>query len=418
MTTADVLDHEPAGPDPVRPFAAYPTAALMAIATRPDVVFTRGRGSWIWDSEGRRYLDFVQGWAVNTLGHAPAAVATALHAQAQCLLQAGPGFYSDRAAELAARLAALSGLDRCFIANSGAEANEGAIKLARKFGQAHRGGAFEIVTFANAFHGRSLATMSASGKPGFERLFEPKVAGFPKARLNDLDSVAACVGSRTVAVMVEPIQGEAGVIEASDGFLRGLRRLCDERGVLLVLDEVQTGIGRTGSMWAHTRSGIRPDILTLGKGLGGGVPIGAVLARESACCFEPGDQGGTYNGNALVCAAALAVLDVVAAPGFLAAVESRSARLRAGLDRVAARLGLPPSDGRGLLLAIDLPHHRVAQDVADAARSRAGHDGVVPGLLVNPVRRKRLRLMPALDVGEAEVDEGLAILGSLLTRGA
>lgn len=402
---------QPLAASGLRSFADYPTQALMRVAERPACVFTHGQGSWLSDSEGRRCLDWVQGWAVNTLGHAPAEVAAALSAQAARLLQAGPGFYNDRAIELAARLTEASGLGRCFVTTSGAEANEGAIKLARKYGQVQRGGAFEIITFADAFHGRTLATMSASGKAGFERLFEPKVTGFPKARLNDLASVQALIHARTVAVMLEPIQGEAGVIEAQPSFLQALRELCDAQGLLLILDEVQTGVGRTGRLWAHQWSGIQPDIMTLGKGLGGGVPIGAVLARESVCCFEPGDQGGTYTGHALMCAAALAVLDVVQAPGFLARVQTRSEQMRHGLQAFSSRLGGGPVRGRGLLLALDLPGDDTATRIAQAARERAvAGDAARPGLLLNPVRPASLRLVPALNLSEDDLAVGFQVL--------
>jgi acetylornithine/N-succinyldiaminopimelate aminotransferase len=381
-----------------RAFADFPVQALMPFTQRPPLVFTEGHGSWLADSQGRRYLDMVQGWAVNTLGHAPVEVACALAEQAGRLLHVGPGFHNAPAIALADQLTALSGLQRCFLASSGAEANEGAIKLARKFGRKKRGGAHEIITFRNAFHGRTLATMSASGKPGFDTLFAPQVPGFPKAVLNDIGSVATLVGPGTVAVMVEPIQGEAGVVEAEAGFLRDLRRLCSDLGLLLILDEVQTGVGRTGPLFAHERAGIRPDVMTLGKGLGGGIPVAALLAREDACCFEPGDQGGTYTGNPLVCAAALAVLDVVAAPGFLPAVQARAAALRAGLDALALREGGPPVSGQGLLLALQLPQPGRAQRLADALRDRPGH-----GVLVNPVRPERLRLMPALNASAGEL---------------
>lgn len=395
-----------------KPYAAYPVNALMHVTQRPPLVFTRGQGSWIWDSEDRAYLDMTQGWAVNTLGHAPPEVAQALSLQAGRLLHAGPGFYNDRAVELADKLTALSRLERCFFCNSGAEANEGAIKLARKYGQVHRGGAFEIITFEHGFHGRTLATMSASGKPGFDRLFAPQVPGFPKARLNDLASVEALIDQNTVAVMLEPIQGEAGVIEAAPAFLQSLRALCDARGLLLILDEVQTGMGRTGALWGHDHAGIRPDIMSLGKGLGGGVPIGALLAREEVCCFAPGDQGGTYNGNALVCAAASAVLDAVTAPGFLDAVQARSVQLRAGLDQLAGELGVTPSSGRGLLLALDLPQTEQALRTAELARSRASLSQQAPGLLINAVRPQRLRLMPALNISADEVALALRLMNA------
>jgi acetylornithine/N-succinyldiaminopimelate aminotransferase len=401
-------------PEPVAPapFAHYPVRALMHVTQRPDAVFTHGRGSWLWDSEGRRYLDLVQGWAVNTLGHAPPALARALALQSQRLLQPGPGLYNDRAVELAQRLTQLSGLDRCYFTGGGAEANEGAIKLARKFGQLRRGGAHEIITFADAFHGRTLATMSASGKPGFERLFEPKVPGFPKAKLNDIDSVAALIGPQTVAVLLEPIQGEAGVIEATPAFLRDLRRLCSDLGLLLMFDEVQTGIGRTGQLWGWQASGVQPDVMTLGKGLGGGAPIGALLAREAVCCFVPGDQGGTYHGNPLMCAAGLAIVDAVTASGFLEHTRARGEQLRAGLQQLADELGSAPVRGRGLLLALDLPQPEQATQLAETLRRQAqGHQ---PGLLVNAVRPQRLRFVPALNIGADEVDLALRMLRAAL----
>lgn len=390
----------------------YPVHTLMHVTHRPDAVFTHGRGSWLWDSEGRRYLDLVQGWAVNTLGHAPPALAAALAAQAQRLLQPGPGLYNDRAVELAERLTQLSGLARCYFTASGAEANEGAIKLARKFGQVHRGGAWQVITFANAFHGRTLATMSASGKPGFDTLFEPKVPGFPKASLNDLDSVRALITPQTVAVLLEPIQGEAGVIEAEAGFLQGLRQLCDEHGLLLMFDEVQTGVGRTGTLWGWQASGVRPDVMTLGKCLGGGAPIGALLAHEHVSCFAPGDQGGTYHGNPLMCAAALAVVQAVTASGFLEHTRARSEQLRLGLQQMADTLGTGAVRGRGLLLALDLPLPDQAPQVAEALRQRA--QGDQPGLLINAPRPQRLRLVPALNISADEVDLALQMLRQAL----
>src|SRR5512134_2677761 len=247
----------------------YPIDALMEITARPEIVFVRGEGSWLWDHQGRRYLDFVQGWAVNCLGHCPPGVAEALAQQARKLITPSPAFYNEPALRLARALTERSCFDQTFFANTGAEANEGAIKLARKYGALHRGGAYEIITFDGAFHGRTLATMSASGKKQFETLFEPKVPGFPKATLNDLDSVERLIGERTVAVMLEPIQGEAGVWLASDAFLRALRELTARRGLLLIVDEVQTGVGRTGKLFAYEHAGIEPDMMTLGKGIGG-----------------------------------------------------------------------------------------------------------------------------------------------------
>ncbi len=388
-------------------FDHYPTDALMRITHRPDAVFVRGQGSWLWDSAGRRYLDCVQGWAVNTLGHAAPEITAALQRQAGQLLHVGPGLYNDQATLLAQELVRLSGLDRVFFINSGAEANEGAIKLARKYGQRHRAGASTIITFGNSFHGRTLATMAASGKPGFDALFAPAVPGFVKVPYNDLAAVAAAIGPDTVAVMLELVQGEAGVIEAEPGFVKQLRTLCDRHGLLLIVDEVQTGIGRCGTLFAHTQYGITPDIMTLGKGLGGGVPIGALLASEAVSCFEPGDQGGTYNGNALVCAAALAVLQAVTAPGFIEQAAARGRQLRAGLVDVSRRQGQGAVHGRGLLLALDLAQP-VSNALVDALRDQPRGD--LPGLLVNPVRPQRLRWMPALNISADEVDLALELL--------
>ena len=253
-----------------------------------------------------------------------------------------------------------------FFANSGAEANEGAIKLARKYGSLHKGGAHEIITFEGGFHGRTLATMSASGKKAFEPLFEPKVSGFRKAKLNDLDSVKALITQNTVAVMLEPIQGEAGVWPATDEFLQELRALTKEHGLLLIFDEIQTGVGRTGKLFHYEHAGIEPDIMTLGKGIGGGVPLAVLLATEHASCFEHGDQGGTFNGNPLMCAAGLAVLEHVSEPEFLKPPTDAGLFLESELQKLSARHGLGEVRGRGLLLALDLKLPIGASIVAQA----------------------------------------------------
>jgi acetylornithine/N-succinyldiaminopimelate aminotransferase len=388
----------------------FETDALMDVAARPPLVMVEGRGSWLTDHAGRRYLDFVQGWAVNSLGHCPAQIAAALAAQAQRLISPSPAFFNDAAIELSRRLAALSGLSRVFLASSGAEANEGAIKLARKWGALHRDGAFEIITFAGAFHGRTLATMSASGKAGWDMLFEPKVPGFPKARLNDLESVQALVGPRTVAVMLEPIQGEAGVVPATTEFLRSLRALCDRHGLLLILDEVQTGVGRTGTLFACEQAGVAPDVMTLGKGLGGGVPLAALLAKEEVACFAHGDQGGTYCGNPLMAAVGNAVLDAVAQPEFLAGVAERGAHLKGHLQRLTARHGLAGERGFGLLRALDLGRP-IGAAVVEAARALQPE-----GLLLNSPRPHLLRFMPALNVPLEDVDRMAAQLDGLLGK--
>ena len=385
----------------------FPLNALMEITSRPPIVFVRGEGSWIWDHAGRRYLDFVQGWAVNALGHSPRAIVDALAKQAATLINPSPAFWNAPSARLAKQLVDHSCFQRVFFANSGAEANEGAIKLARKWGGKFRHGAYEIITFDHAFHGRTLATMSASGKPGWDRIFEPKVPGFPKAELNDLGSVERLIGDRTVGIMLEPIQGEAGVLMASDGFLRDLRELATARKLLLIVDEVQTGMGRTGKLFGYEHAGIEPDIMTLGKGIGGGVPLAALLAKESVCCFEHGDQGGTYNGNPLMTAVGCAVMDALLAPGFLERVEARGAQLAAGLTKLAARHSLDEVRGRGLLMALDLGRD-VGPAIVDAARDA--------GLLLNSPRPASLRFMPALTTSAGEIDEMLGTLDGLLQK--
>ncbi len=385
--------------------ADFPLHALMEITARPPLVFLRGEGAWLWDHEGRRYLDFVQGWAVNALGHCPKAIADALAAQAATLINPSPAFWNAPSARLAQRLVDHSCFDRVFFANSGAEANEGAIKLARKWGARHRGGGYEIITFDHAFHGRTLATMSASGKPGWDTLFEPKVPGFPKATLNDLGSVEQLITDRTVAVLLEPIQGEAGVLCASDDFMRALRALTHARGLLLIVDEVQTGMGRTGTLFGYEHAGIEPDMMTLGKGIGGGVPLAALLAREAACCFEHGDQGGTYNGNPLMTAAGAAVLEALLAPGFLQGVVARGEQLARGLAALSRKRSLGEVRGRGLLMALDLGRDAGAR-VVEHARAN--------GLLLNSPRPETLRFMPALNVTAEEIELMLAGLDGAL----
>lgn len=387
--------------------ATHPYDALMDITARPKAVFVRGAGSYLWDDSRKRYLDFVQGWAVNCLGHSPPAIADALTAQAKRLLTPSPAFYNETSLKLAQSLVDNSAFDQVFFANSGAEANEGAIKLARKYGSLHKGGAFEIITFEGGFHGRTLATMSASGKKAFEPLFEPKVAGFKKAKLNDIAAVETLISTTTVAVMLEPIQGESGVWPATDQFLRELRALTEAHGLLLIFDEIQTGMGRTGKLFHYEHAGIAPDIMTLGKGIGGGVPLAALLATERASCFEHGDQGGTFNGNPVMCAAGLAVLDEVSKPEFLKAVADTGLLLEAELQKVSARHGLGGVRGRGLLLALDLKLPIAPGIVAQAFEA---------GVLLNAPQLDTLRFMPALNVTRAEIAEMIDCLDGILTK--
>jgi len=382
-------------------------AAIMKVADRPPVVMVEGHGSWLQDEEGKTYLDFVQGWAVNCLGHSPPAIVEAIAFQAGRLINCSPAYYNAEMARLARLLVDRSRLAQVFFCNSGAEANEGAIKLARKWGARHREGAHEIITMEHGFHGRTLATMAASGKPAWETLFEPKVSGFTKVPLGDLDAVKRAINPRTVAVMLEPIQGEAGVFVAGHDYLRGLRKLTQEAGLLLILDEIQTGIGRTGRLFAFEHAGIEPDIMTLGKGLGGGVPLAALLAAEHTCCFDYGDQGGTFNGSPLMTAVGCAVVETVSRPTFLSAVTANGDYLIQRLREMSATLGHGEVRGRGLLIALEL-RGKDAGKVARAAMDR--------GLLINAPRPDTLRFMPALNVTRNEIDQMLELLEATLNE--
>ena len=384
--------------------------SVMYITKRPDIVMVEGSGSWLTDQNGKRYLDFLQGWAVNCLGHCNPGVVNALHQQAQKLINPSPAFYNWPMIRLSDLLTANSCFDKVFFANSGAEANEGAIKLARKWGQLHKNGAYEIITFDHSFHGRTLATMSASGKPGWDTMFAPQVPGFPKANLNDIESVKKCITDKTVAIMLEPVQGEGGVIPCDDSFMRELRQLTQENNLLLIVDEVQAGFGRTGTLFAYQQYGIEPDIMTLGKGIGGGVPLAALLCTDDVACFVPGDQGGTYNGNALMTAVGISVIDQLLAPGFLQSVITKGELLQSELLKLSSEFGLKGERGKGLLRALMLGKD-IGGKLVDLAR-----DLEPEGLLINSPRPDLLRFMPALTVSNDEIRQMCAILRMLLKK--
>ena len=390
-----------------RPVDAH---SVMFITKRPDIVMVEGKGSWLTDQNGKRYLDFLQGWAVNCLGHCNPGIVNALHQQAQKLINPSPAFYNEPMIRLSDLLTENSCFDKVFFANSGAEANEGAIKLARKWGQLHKNGAYEIITFDHSFHGRTLATMSASGKPGWDTMFAPQVPGFPKAELNDINSVKKCITDKSVAVMLEPVQGEGGVIPCDDQFMRDLRQLTKENNLLLIVDEVQAGFGRTGKLFAYQNYGIEPDIMTLGKGIGGGVPLAALLCRDEVACFVPGDQGGTYNGNALMTAVGISVIEQLLAPGFLQSVVTKGALLQSELLKLSSEFGLQGERGKGLLRALMLGKD-IGGKLVDLAREHQPE-----GLLINSPRPDLLRFMPALTVSNEEIMTMCAILRTLLKK--
>ena len=380
--------------------------SLMPTVARPPQVFVRGQGSWLWDSEDRAYLDFSQGNAANSLGHSPQVLIKALADQSQALINPGNGLYNRAQLNLAERLCHRTGSDQAYLLNSGTEACEAAIKLARKWGQQHRGGAYHIISASTGCHGRSFAAMAASTGAGGNR-FEPQLPGFSHVPFNDLPALHAAVDAQTVAIMLEPIQGAAGVIPATEHYLKGVERLCRELGILLILDEVHTGIGRCGTLLVEQQYGVRADIITLGKGLGGGVPLAALLARGKACCFEVGELDGTHHGNALMAAAGEAVLKTVVEEGFLEQVREFGLYLGEGLARLAYRYDHGQLRGHGLMWGLTL-----SDDSADAVVKAALHEG----LILNAPQPNCLRFTPALTVSKSNIDEMLLRLARAFSR--
>ena len=364
---------------------------LMQTGRRLPVTFVRGRGCLVYDEAGREYLDLVAGIAVNLLGHAHPEVAAAVAAQANTLIHTSNLYYTQPQVELARRLVELSFPSRVFFCNSGAEANEAAIKLARKWGTRNRDGAYQIITTQGSFHGRTLATITAGGQPKYSDPFKPLPDGFVHVPYNDLDAIKAATGEKTVAILLEPIMGEIGVVPAHEGYLAGVRRWCDEQGLLLILDEVQTGLARTGRWFAHQHHGITPDVMTLAKGLGGGLPIGACLAAPQADVFEPGDHGSTFGGNPLACAAAIAVLHVIERDG----LAGHAAEMGEVLHTAISGLGGKEVRGLGLMQAVEFAEPRAK------AFQQACLDA---GLVVNAVDDNSIRFVPPLIITTEQID--------------
>ncbi len=372
------------------------------------ITLVRGEGCWLEDAEGRRYLDLMGGIATACLGHAHPKLRAALEAQAARLWHASNLFTTEPQIRLAERLCAASFAEAVFFCNSGAEANEAAMKLARKWHRDQGQDRFEIIAFEGAFHGRTLFTVSATGTPAYWKGFEPMVPGIHHARFNDLESVKALLSPRTAAILVEPIQGEGGIRTPDRGFLAGLRRLADENGCLLIFDEVQTGIGRTGTLFAYQQEGVVPDVMTLAKALGGGIPIGAMCTtRRLASALVPGTHASTFGGNPLACAVACAVIDELLEGGVLDHAKAMGERLGDGLDEIAAALGpekVIASRGRGLLRGLALVGP--VAGVIDACRAR--------GVLVISAGGNVLRMAPPLVISPEEIDRGLAVLREVL----
>jgi acetylornithine/N-succinyldiaminopimelate aminotransferase len=371
----------------------------MQAARRLPVTLVRGQGSRVWDDAGKEYVDFVAGIAVVSLGHGNPGLAETIARQAHTLITVSNIFYTEPQIELAELLTEHSALDRVFFANSGAEANEGAIKLARKWGNIHKNGAFEIISTNNSFHGRTMATVSATGTARYREPFGPQLPGFVFVDYDDMDQIKAATNDKTVAILLEPVQGEGGINVPHPDYLRHVRDWCDENNLLLILDEVQTGMGRTGTLWAYEQAGIEPDIMTSAKGLGGGVPIGALLAKEHCSVFEPGDHGNTFGGNPLATAAGTYVMRQLLEGGVLENVNARSAQLRQRLEGLADRNEVVKGvRGKGLLLGLEL-HKEIAGDVVVA--------GLGQGVLLNPVRPDVVRMMPPLTITDEEIDRGV-----------
>lgn len=367
----------------------------------------RGEGSYVWDTGDKKYLDFLSGLAVNVLGHCHPAVVSAINEQAQQLIHTSNLYYSGPQAELAEILVenSMPG-GKVFLANSGAEANEAAIKLARK----NKPGRYKIITFEGSFHGRTLATVTATGQPKYQKPFAPLVEGFSYGIFNDLESVERLVDDQTAGIMIEPIQGEGGVYVADDSFIKGLKSLCDREGILLIFDEVQCGMGRSGKLWAFENYGVMPDLLTVAKGLGGGLPIGAMVVRDKFTdVLQPGDHASTFGGNPVVCNAALAVLRTLLEEGFLTGVVDKGVLLRQELEKIIddhADLGYEYR-GKGLICALELKKPE-AKNIQGRCTAE--------GLLINAIGEHILRFLPPLTISKSEIENGLKTIRRIMVE--
>jgi len=379
----------------------------MQTIVRVPVTLVRGEGARVWDDKGREYLDFVCGLAVNCLGHCHPVVVNAIAEQARTLMQTSNWYYTIPQIRLAELLVKNSCLDRVFICSSGLEANEGAVKLARRYGHLKLHGAYEVITTMNSFHGRSLAMTAASGQPKMHEPYIPLPVGFINVANNDIEAIKAATTEKTCAVMLEPVQGEGGVNVPDDDYLKKVREWCDRKDILLILDEVQTGICRLGPLFAYELYGIEPDIMTLAKGLGSGIPIGALLAKERAAVFVPGDHNATFGGNPVTSATAYATLKYIIDNDFPTKVKKVGQYLIAGLGQLKQKFPfITDVRGRGLLVAIEFSSE-IGQALVMACLER--------GLLVNRVKPNALRFIPPLIIGNREVDEALGILEGALS---
>ena len=375
---------------------------------RQPVVIVRGEGTRVWDADGKEYLDFVAGWAVNNLGHSHPAVTQAIVEQAGTLLQTSNQFYTVPQLQLAEMLIENSCLDQVFFGNSGAEANEGALKLARRYGKLHRDGAYEVITAFNSFHGRTMATVAATGQPHYQESFTPLLPGFVHVDFDDVEAIMNATTDRTAAVFLEPVQGEGGVNIPADDYLSRVREWCDEKGLLLILDEIQTGMGRLGSLFGYQEYGVEPDVMTLAKGLGYGVPIGAFLSKEYCMALVPGDHGSTFGGNALTTAAAYAGTKFLIENDIPGHARAMGDHLQRRLNELKSRYSFVKDvRGKGLLVAMEFE-----SDIAGQLLTHAN----AGGLLLNAVKPNAIRFMPPLNVTAEEIDQAMSLLGDALGK--
>jgi acetylornithine/N-succinyldiaminopimelate aminotransferase len=380
---------------------------FMQTVERLPLTLVKGQGARVWDEDGREYLDFVGGWACDSLGHCHPVVVEAVTGQVQTLIQVSNQFYTIPQIRLAELLVQNSCLEKVFFCNSGAEANEGAVKLARRYGKRHLNGAYEIITTTDSFHGRTLAMVAATGQAKFQQPYLPLPPGFVNVEYNNIDAIQAATSSQTCAVMLEPVQGEGGVNLPSDNYLTSVRGWCDQKGILLILDEIQTGMGRVGTLFAYEQYDIEPDIMTLAKGLASGIPIGAILAKDKADVFAPGEHGSTFGGNPVACAAGYATLKFIIDNDIAGNAKRVGQYLASGLERLKQKFQfITDMRGRGLLLAVGFSSD-IAHSVVMACLDR--------GLLVNQLKPNALRFMPPLIIGNEEVDEALGILDKALS---
>jgi predicted acetylornithine/succinylornithine family transaminase len=378
----------------------------MRTFNRVPVTLVRGKGARVWDDKGKKYLDFVGGLAVNSLGHCHPVLVKALTEQAKTLIQTSNLFYTVPQLQLAELLISHSCCDRVFFCNSGAEANEGAVKLARRYGKLYLNGAYNIVTTFESFHGRTLAMVAATGQNKFQEPYIPLPDGFINVNYNDVEAIKKATTAKTCAVMLEPIQGEGGVNVPDETYLKEVRAWCNEKGILLILDEIQTGIGRLGTLFGYEQFGVEPDIMTLAKGLGSGVPIGVLLAKEKASVFSPGDHGSTFGGNPLVCATSLAVLNYIIDNDMPARVQRLGLYLKSGMEKLKAKFDfITEVRGRGLLLAMAFTSDIAGEMVKTCLEN---------GLLINNVKPNAIRFIPPFVITEADIDEALAIVEKVL----